>query len=423
VKNKSTKEILEGVTMEQRAVNEKNFFQTAPWNQLPKDRVGIAPLKRFLGKLLYNHIRGEFPGLVQELRSSVMECRNELEALGPPRRTSMEQRQFLMRLAAKYQRTVADSLSGNYDSALEAHHPLKLRMHIQIQNEAFGSSIEHNGHTRPFRLVDGTVDESFKRDASDKRAKAEGSIYDWIRELYRESRGAELPGTVNPAVLERLFRQQSAQWDPIAQKHSSKVEEIIRGFNQTLLEEIVPDESLRARMEERILRFQNAAHIAAANQLEQILQDERGGILQTINHYFADTLSKTREDRVLARLKGLGLRDGDHQQVNLKAIANAAHLSNEDQAVNDIHDILKSYYQVAMKRFMDNVVLQVVERIYLGDDGPVKAVSPEYVGTLSETDLSDIAAESYATSSARMDIGYRLERLEKALNLAESQAI
>ena len=50
--------------MEQRAVNEKNFFQTVPWNQLPKDRVGIAPLKLLLGKLLYNHIRGEFLGLV-----------------------------------------------------------------------------------------------------------------------------------------------------------------------------------------------------------------------------------------------------------------------------------------------------------------------------------------------------------------------
>jgi hypothetical protein len=119
----------------------------------------------------------------------------------------------------------------------------------------------------------------------------------------------------------------------------------------------------------------------------------------------------------------LGLEDGAHLQVNLKAIVGAAHLSNEDQAVNDIHDILKAYYQVAMKRFMDNVILQVMEIIYLGDDGPVKAISPEYVGTLSETDLSNIAAESYATSSVRTDICYRIERLDKALSLAQNQAI
>jgi hypothetical protein len=189
------------------------------------------------------------------------------------------------------------------------------------------------------------------------------------------------------------------------------------------LEKIIPEESLRAQIEARILSFHSKAHAAAANELDQILRDERGGILQTINHYFSDTLSKTREDRVPVRLKKLGLEDGTLLQVNLKAIAGAAHLSNEDQAVNDIHDILKAYYQVAMKRFMDNVIVQVVERIYLGDDGRVKAISPEYVGSLSETDLSDIAAESYATSSARTDICYRLERLEKALSLAQNQAI
>jgi hypothetical protein len=272
-------------------------------------------------------------------------------------------------------------------------------------------------------LVDGTVDESFKRSNFDKRAKTEGSIYDWIRDLHRDSRGAEFPGTVNPSVLERLFRQQSAEWEPIAQTHSNKVEDIIRNFNLALLEDIVPEESLRSKIETRILSFHNKAHVAAADGIDQILRDERGGILQTINHYFADTLSKTREERVLVRLEELGLEDSAEQQVNLKAIAGAAHLSNEDQAVNDIHDILKAYYQVAIKRFMDNVILQVVERIYLGDNGPVKAISPEYIGTLSETDLSDIAAESYATSSARTDICYRLKRLEKALTLAQNQAI
>jgi hypothetical protein len=201
------------------------------------------------------------------------------------------------------------------------------------------------------------------------------------------------------------------------------VEEIIRDFNEALLEDIVPKDSLRSKIETRILSFHNKAHVVVADQLDQILQDERNGILQTINHYFADTLSKTREDRVLVRLEELGLEDGAYLQVNLKAIAGAAHLSNEDQAVNDIHDILKAYYQVTIKRFIDNIILQVVEIIYLGDNRPVKAISPEYIGTLSETDLSDISAESYATSSARTDIYYRLERLEKALTLAQNQAI
>ena len=45
VKNRSTKEIQDGVTIEQRHANEKKLFETPPWNQLPKDRVGIPALK------------------------------------------------------------------------------------------------------------------------------------------------------------------------------------------------------------------------------------------------------------------------------------------------------------------------------------------------------------------------------------------
>lgn len=220
-----------------------------------------------------------------------------------------------------------------------------------------------------------------------------------------------------------MFRQQSARWGPLAEQHVVKVEEIVRNFNQALLESLVAEDVLRAKIGARNLIFYNAAHDAAIVQLSRIIADERSGILQTINHYFADTLAKTREELVLNRLKEVGLEDGQYQTIDLAAITRAAHLSNEDQAVNDIHDILKAYCKVALKRLMDNMVLQVIERIYLGSNGPVRAISPEYVGTLSDTELADIAAESYATSSTRTEIGYKLQRLDKALNLAETVPI
>ena len=164
---------------EQRHINEKKFFETVPFNQLSKERVGIPSLKEFLGKLLYTHIRGEFPGLVQEIRKLVHECRDELDALGPSRQTFMEQQQYVTRLVATYQRTAIDSLSGHYDSDVEPEHHLKLRMHIQNANEAFGRSIESCGHTRPFNMVDGTIDKSFGCVPFEKHLKNK-NIDDWI---------------------------------------------------------------------------------------------------------------------------------------------------------------------------------------------------------------------------------------------------
>jgi hypothetical protein len=417
VKNRSTIEIQQGVTITDRHQREKIFFTASPWNQLPKDRVGIDSLKKYLAHLLYEHIRGEFPGLVQEIRDLVEISRNDLELLGPSRQTILKQRQFITGLAARYQREVNDSLTGNYDSRLEVDHPLKLRMHLQNANGEFGKTVEREGHTRAFRLVDGTIDKNFTC------GRYEENIYEWIREVYHQSRGAELPGTVNTSALENMFRLQSENWAPIAYAHIATIESIMDNFNQSLLENIISEDSLRAKFQLHNAPFHKDTKTKAAEQLRNILNDERSGILQTANHYFADNLSSIRQERVLHRLKSLGYDDGSRNYVDLAAIAGAVHLSNECQAVNDIHDILKSFYKVAMKRFMDNIIVQVVERHYLGPEGPVKALCPAYFGGLPDSQLSEIAAENYATFCSRMEIGNKLTRLEKALLIAEDLSL
>ncbi|KFY69250.1 hypothetical protein V496_00384 [Pseudogymnoascus sp. VKM F-4515 (FW-2607)] len=54
-------------------------------------------------------------------------------------------------------------------------------------------------------------------------------------------------------------------------------------------------------------------------------------------------------------------------------------------------------------------------------DGPVRAISVEYARTLSDVELADIAAESYA--GTKTEIGYKLQRLDNALNLAKTVPI
>lgn len=75
----------------------------------------------------------------------------------------------------------------------------------------------------------------------------------------------------------------------------------------------------------------------------------------------------------------MGFSDDAYNKVTLSQLKRMTHLSNEDQAVYDIHDILKAYYKVALKRFTDSAVLQVVERCYFSLDGPVMLITPEYI--------------------------------------------
>jgi hypothetical protein len=400
------------VTIEERHQREKKFFATAaPWTELKKDRTGIYALKTFLGGLLYNHISNEFPDVVKDIEGLAASTQKELELLGPSRQTSTDQRRFLTRLANAYQQDVANALSGNYDPELKENSSLKLRMHISKLNDRFSECMAHSGHAKIFQTVRGGIDEEFARSDGDR-----GDILHWIRAIYRDSRGAELPGTVNPRVLENMFRQQSSPWKDIAITYIKKVIAAIQNFNRDEFSLIVPDDDLNNKLKARLSRGEMASHEDADKQLIRILNDERGGILQTVNHYFADTLSAIREERVLARLEATGFEDGD--EFDKARVMESVHLSNEDQAVNDIHDILKAYYKLAMKRFTDNIVLQVTERILLGPEGPVRALSPETIGDLRDDELMDMAGENFATSSSRNELAAKFERFQKALDIA-----
>jgi hypothetical protein len=232
----------------------------------------------------------------------------------------------------------------------------------------------------------------------------------WIRERYRDARGAELPGTVNPMILINLFRQQTIQWEQIAGNYFDKVIELITEYSQLEFRRTEEDETIRASLESITLARIESTKVSGRSQLADLLNDERGGILQTVNHYYAETLEKIRQERVITRLQALGLQDGQTQSIDLGKLTSGIHLSNEDQAVNDIHDVLKAYYKVAIKRFEDYVVVSVVERL-MSDQGAVKCFSSEYVGGLSDTQLAEMAAESYTTSTARVELEHRCVRL------------
>ncbi|KAL7946063.1 P-loop containing nucleoside triphosphate hydrolase protein [Trichoderma barbatum] len=416
VRNRSTREIKEGVTILERHENERRFFQQAPWNALPKDRVGVKALKPFLGQLLYEHIRREFPALVKEIEDLYRETQRKVEALGASRQTAAEQRQYLTRLANRYQRNVEDALRGNYAADLDTKSQLKLRMHLRDLADQFETDIRTKGHTFPFQQSDGSVD----TDYFDQDVESEvPDIMPWIRGSYKDARGAELPGTVNPTLLINLFRQQTVQWEQIAGDYLEKIFQLITEYSQLESRRTEKDETIRTSLESIILSRIDSTKASAWGQLMDLLNDERGGILQTVNHYFAETLEKIRQERVIARLQALGLQDGHDYTIDLGKLTSGIHLSNEDQAVIDIHDVLKAYYKVAIKRFGDYVVVSVVERL-MGDQGAVKLFSSEYVGGLSDLQLAEMAAESYTTSTARVELEHRCERYCEALRVAKS---
>ena len=155
-----------------------------------------ASFEEVLGNVLYGHIKDEFPALVDELRTSVTRCRESLDALGPSRQTMIQQRQYLSELAVKYQNVVTASLQGNYNETRDTDDIRKLRMHIRVENERFTEKLRTKGHSRAFQTSDDTAEENLENEPYNGE-----SIYDWIRQTYREYQSSQFPGTVNPMHL------------------------------------------------------------------------------------------------------------------------------------------------------------------------------------------------------------------------------
>lgn len=376
-------------------------------------------MKLFLGQLLYEHIRREFPALVKEIEEIYRETQRKLEALGASRQTAAEQRQYLTRMANRYQRNVEAALRGSYAADLDVKSKLKLRMHLRDLADHFEKEIRMNEHTLPFQKVDGSTDADYLDENVEDIDQDAPNIMQWIREKYRDARGAELPGTVNPTLLINLFRQQTVHWEQIAGSYLDQVVQLITEYVQLESRRTEEDETIRASLESLVLSRIESTEASARSQLLGLLNDKRGAILQTINHYYAETLENIPQDRVIARLQGLGFQGGMTHTINMSSLTNAMHLSNEDQGVTDIYDVLKAFYKVSVKRFEDYVVVSVVERM-LGDQEALKFFSSEHVGSLSDLQLAEIAAESYTTSAARVELENRSKRFCEALQVAKS---
>lgn len=95
--------------------------------------------------------------------------------------------------------------------------------------------------------------------------------------------------------------------------------------------------------------------------------------------------------------------------------------SNLKHAVDDLHDILHSYYKVARKRFVDNICMQAVDHFLItGHDAPIKVFSPRFVSELTNEQLEAIAGEDLVSKRKREDLKRKINNLEAGKKIALS---
>ena len=88
-------------------------------------------------------------------------------------------------------------------------------------------------------------------------------------------------------------------------------------------------------------------------------------------------------------------------------------MSNADHAIQDLHDILHSYYKVALKRFIDSLRMQAADYFLItGSETPLTLFSPALVAEMTPGQLEEVAGEDLTIKRRRLQLEKEQRDLE-----------
>jgi hypothetical protein len=137
----------------------------------------------------------------------------------------------------------------------------------------------------------------------------------------------------------------------------------VRHFICKLLHHVCPDERTRTGLFSILIDLLLERYQKAIDHVRFIIKVERFSTPMTLNHYFNDNLQKFRSERLQKATKKMAIsRHNEYnfteECVRLEDVVKSVPMGNVEHTTLDIHSILKSYYKVGRKRFVDTVCMQ-----------------------------------------------------------------
>ncbi|OJD31257.1 dynamin family protein [Diplodia corticola] len=453
VKNPGQQDILNPAF--DRYTEETTFFKTvAPWSSLPMDRLGVGALRERLQAILAAHIRREFPKVKLELNGKLKAVKKALEQIGPARETPADQSSYLIDIATRFQDLATQALEAKYVDDYFACEKLRIATIVVARNETLSGDFDRFGHTFQFDAggeeddnddsqenphssdtdkvdgeevkVDGGCSRRVESDGHDNGLSdllhentelaipKQSDILRWLMDTFMKSRGFEL-GNFDPSLLATTMKAQTQKWDCLAMGYISDVACLTDAFINNLLRHVCPDDDTYHRLSVRLADRLLGRYNKAFQQVQFILDVERKGTPVTLNHYFNDNLEKCRQKRMREMAAAKSTKDDyGNAVVRVDDLVQTHSMSNKEHTVQDLHDILKSYYKVARKRVVDNLVMQgAMYRLISGPKTPLKLFSPAFVSQMSPEQLEEVAGEEPSVKSRRAQLLKEQEDLEK----------
>jgi hypothetical protein len=302
----------------ERNASEETFFRTSNFKDLPKDTVGIDALRLRLSLLLFEHVKRELPKLHEDLESTLTSTQEQLMVLGSRRSTTVDCKAYLSELALGYWTACTAAVNGHYegkyfhgdlDDTFDLTSPSTVRRTravIQLLNTRFADDMRISGHKYQIAKTDDsnsssvTVRDHLPAKIVPKKLTRKEALA-WVEKAMVRNRGMELAGNFNPLIVGELFWEQSSNWRAIAVLHIENVSQICTRFLRTLLQDKCPKDVETRVWTGKIEGELKSRSKDAYLELELLIEDLRHYPMN-YNHYYTDTIVKSRQDRQMAAL-------------------------------------------------------------------------------------------------------------------------
>ncbi|KAJ5802301.1 uncharacterized protein N7503_004751 [Penicillium pulvis] len=400
VRNRTTEEVENGLTYRERDDKEHRLFSQRPWSSL-NGFVGIDNLNERLADTLYKHVKKSFPRVQKDIIRKLREAKEDLDMLGPSRDSEKMQSLYLDDIQRQYKDLAQRLLAGIYKENCPLEDPSRLRNHLGNLHEEFRRNIEQHGMEIEYPSHEGAANRiaGLKPDSPDWEADimAKDDMFSWILRVWNENRGDGLSHKPPPYLDELLWKTQIQSWGKFANEYFHKALELIQAFSDTLLEDVCPDSLIRGKICQYLEGLKIKATVRGKQELGMIVSEV--GIMKSCHQGYKEQLETVQQ--------GLNVILKDFGDNKLRHVF-ATFLN------------LSEFQQMAQWRFIDNLIIQVVERHLLGASGLVFCFNTEWVRNLSKDQLDYLVGEDERRKERRANLETQIRDLGEILRQAEA---